>query len=1453
MNGKVGSFYHFFCGVLLLMLFNTRAADAQTYCAAANTDANGQGSYISNVTFGTINNTTGNTYPANGYSYWPGQTTTVILGATENLSVSIGGPSSSYTGAIVSVWFDWNQDGVFSTSEWTQVSTNIAAGASQTISVTVPLTAAVGTTRMRVRSRGSGNQNGAGDACLSMGSGDTEDYDISVSPGTACSGTPVAGTIAPTVPDSICPNIAFALSTVGTTIGTGMTYQWEQSATGLAGSWSDIVGATNISYSVTAGITVPTHYRLRSVCSGGTPVYSNAKQVLVKSFINCYCTPTYSWGCSNGATINSFSTTGAATNITNLNTGCASGATGYSNYTSMTVSGMQSTSFNFSVNITAYGAGVKIWADWNHDGVFDPTSELLAASPSTIPSGGTYTGTANIPVTAMVGATRLRVRAVEGSTSFDPCSNYSYGETEDYTINVVQITPCTNPPAGGTITGVDSICPNIGFVLQTSGASIGSGLVYQWQSAPAATGPWTDIAGATTLTYNNTAGISVATHYRLRSICSAGTPVYSTVKSLAIKSFINCYCTPTYTWGCSGGATINSFSTTGAAANITNLNTGCANTTTSYSDYTSMIVSGMQTTTFDYAVHVTNWGGGVKIWADWNHDGVFDPVNEVVGASTGTIAAGSTFTGTATIPATALVGATRLRVRVVESSTTFDPCSNYSYGETEDYTIQVAQIVPCTNPPSAGTLTGVDSICPSIAFSLQNSGASLGSGLVYQWQSAPAATGPWTNIAGATTLGLNVAAGITANTYYRLELICSGGTPVYSPVKAVLISNPIACHCIPTYTYGCSNGARINSFSTSNAFVNVSNLNTACPSGNVGYSNYFNDPLLQITAVQSTTFDVAVQVGSYSGGVKIWADWNQDGVFDPVTELAAASTSTIASGSTFNGTVTIPVTSNLGVTKLRVRVVESSTSFDPCNNAFYGETEDYKLLVAPMPDCNDATFPSTATLVANNPTFCAYGNVTFTISPQMPPASSLEYIWESAPSATGPWTQVGSTAIPVFTHQGVSVTTHYRVRLLCHDNEIRNYGTTVVTVNNPGSLNVTGAERCGPGSGTLTATPVNPAHTVEWYNVFTGGTPIGTGTSFNTPVVATTTVYFAQPVGSGLSGCAAQRTPVYIYVRPNPVVELGNNIDTCVTGIVPVTLNPGPQAIGSTYLWNDGSSGSTLTTDLPGIYHVAVTNTFNCQSSDTISVNFRQNPVIDLGGSNATLCDGGVMVLDAGPDGENGGDYYWNTGASSRTINVTSTGTYTVFVTTPQGCSANETIEVTVGGNMPSFQGIEVTALAPTEFLFNAVNSQYVVSYHWDYGDGTTEQTTVPNTSHQYYGNGIFPVVLKTLSTCGEISDTITVTIMGLGINDAKDQLNVKVYPNPSTGGTITLETEGNIRITEVSLFNIIGQEVYVDRNVKGNANKYQLTLNDHLAPGIYNIRMQTNKGIVSRKVEILK
>jgi hypothetical protein len=207
---------------------------------------------------------------ATNYSVYPasGNTTTdlQILGSY-NFNLTTNG------NAISSVWIDYDHSGTFDPNEWTQISTTSTANTPSSVTVSIPSSALSGQTGMRVRSRLALNQNDSTSACLTMGSGSTQDYVVNLVTPQVCSGAPNAG-LAAANDSSLCPNTNFNLFLQGADVAVGLGYQWQSSPDGVA--FTDIVGATGPIY--TTSNTVSTYYRCVVSCGAAS---SNSGSVMI--------------------------------------------------------------------------------------------------------------------------------------------------------------------------------------------------------------------------------------------------------------------------------------------------------------------------------------------------------------------------------------------------------------------------------------------------------------------------------------------------------------------------------------------------------------------------------------------------------------------------------------------------------------------------------------------------------------------------------------------------------------------------------------------------------------------------------------------------------------------------------------------------------------------------------------------------------------------------------------------------------------------------------------------------------------------------------------------------------------------------------------------------------------------------------------------------------------------
>ncbi len=213
---------------------------------------------ITNVTFGGINNTT--TCSSNGYGNFTSLASgNAIAGATNPIKVTVGPGGTEYVG----VWIDYNQNGVFSTNEFTLLGS--ANGATISGNINIPDTALAGTTRMRVRVQYNTAVLATQSCTPSSGFGEVEDYAITIAP---C--VPVTIASGPSNASAACGSAAsFSVTAAGSLI----TYQWQYRSNSSA-AWVNVPastpysGVTSSTLSVNPVSTAINGYQYRVITSG---------------------------------------------------------------------------------------------------------------------------------------------------------------------------------------------------------------------------------------------------------------------------------------------------------------------------------------------------------------------------------------------------------------------------------------------------------------------------------------------------------------------------------------------------------------------------------------------------------------------------------------------------------------------------------------------------------------------------------------------------------------------------------------------------------------------------------------------------------------------------------------------------------------------------------------------------------------------------------------------------------------------------------------------------------------------------------------------------------------------------------------------------------------------------------------------------------------------------------
>jgi gliding motility-associated-like protein len=184
-----------------------------------------------------------------------------------------------------------------------------------------------------------------------------------------------------------------------------------------------------------------------------------------------------------------------------------------------------------------------------------------------------------------------------------------------------------------------------------------------------------------------------------------------------------------------------------------------------------------------------------------------------------------------------------------------------------------------------------------------------------------------------------------------------------------------------------------------------------------------------------------------------------------------------------------------------------------------------------------------------------------------------------------------------------------------------------------------------------------------------------------------------------VNGCLSD--PVILNVEVGgPDLDLG--IDQGICSGESITIDPAGDY--ATYLWNDGSTAASYTTDQEGWITLEVTDIYGCETSDSIYLSIYNLPVVDLG-PDTTVCGDEGVDLDAGTDGIS---YRWSTGDISQVITVYmgETERYWVEVENEYGCIGGDTIYVRNCSVEFFFRDIP-TAITPSDG--NGLNDFWII------------------------------------------------------------------------------------------------------------------------------------------------
>jgi len=969
----------------------------------------------------------------------------------------------------------------------------------------------------------------------------------------------------------------------------------------------------------------------------------------------------------------------------------------------------------------------------------------------------------------------------------------------------------TSQPSNGTLVAATSD-NTASFTVAATGAT-----AFQWQYSTTPGGTYTNVTNNTpnglSYTGNTTATLNITSN----SNTAGGIYYYRCVVTgtCGATSTTNVGALTVYCGSRSVDSTFEHISNVTVAGGI-NQSSGASNYTSYFATQTATVSQGQLLT-------VTVTGGGTivaddaaYVLADWNQDGDFSDSGETSSPVTGL---GPVYNVTITVPATATLGKTRMRIKYGDTLTgtpamNATPCQTFTYGEVEDYGL----LVTVASPP---TITSLSATSGCVGGSITINGTNL-NGVV----------------ASNVTIGGTPVASITSNSATQIVAVIGSGT---TGVVQVTTAGGTATS-LDTFTVNPVASATWSSTATA-----------VCASG----------------AAQTTTLAYSATSGTASTYSITW-NATPTNSFAPVTNEpntfnTGAGTITIqipagTAAGTYTGTITVSnafgCPSASTVFTLTVNPTPTATA---SNGGPYCEGGTIALTAGPSGMSSYAWtgpngFSSNSTQQTVTQNFNGLGTgTTWTDNVTLPGWYLLQGQGATSSPATPVTTLVAGTgsgtAVGVYNLSN-GVTTTDRALGSLAGNSIASAGSTAyyygVRVTNTTGFPVSNVTISYTGEQYRDTNTVPQTLTVDYSTNATAlTTASGTWTSIPAlTYTSTTNANSLQIDGNAAANRNANLTTTLtglsipngesIWIRWADLNDSGNDHVLAIDDVtVVLTANANPMI-------------ANATPAMSGVYTLTVTNAFGCTSTATTTVTVDAAPVAGTVSSDQTICSGDVPT-DLTLSGFSGTIQKWqraddlaftanvtditNTTATLSLGALTATGYYRAVVSNGSCVAVNSNV-VTITVNpiiTPSFspvvpicQGAPLAALPTTSTngitgawspaLDNTQTTTYTFTPDAGQCASTTTLTITVGGTTTWNGtawsNGA-PDALTTAVIAGNYTATANLDACSLVVNNnavvvipAGFNVHLSGALTVASGSTFTLNSNANLLQDDASAVN---------------------------------------------------
>jgi hypothetical protein len=366
-----------------------------------------------------------------------------------------------------------------------------------------------------------------------------------------------------------------------------------------------------------------------------------------------------------------------------------------------------------------------------------------------------------------------------------------------------------------------------------------------------------------------------------------------------------------------------------------------------------------------------------------------------------------------------------------------------------------------------------------------------------------------------------------------------------------------------------------------------------------------------------------------------------------------------------------------------------------------------------------------------------------------------------------------------------------------------NANTQTISVSSGGtySLTITDSNGC-ISSSTQKTVVVNPNPIIKLVAngplTFCQGKSVGISTKFtgsylwsnsssNQSITASNSgKYFLK--GTDINGCSANSDSLSVNVITLPQQKIKSSGKTTFCNGSFVDLS---SSFIGTYQWNNTAKTSQIRANQTGSYSFTGIDSNGCQvKSDSVKVTVNPSPSETIINSGPlTFCEGDSVGLTAA----SGLSYLWNTGDTTQTIKVKTSGKYFAELSNQYKCNGlSKSIDVLVNRTPKPSIIVNNVILTSTEANGN----------QW-YLNGAPIQNATAQT-YRAVSLGTY-YVGSSNGTC--IGNSQSVTITSLSAKNLTMSNLFKLFPNP-TNGILNFENSLNKHYS-LKIFNVYGQIIY--------------------------------------------